>query len=345
MIDLRSDTLTLPTKDMLATILNAQFGDDGRTDSAGRGEDPTVNELEDYAAALLERESAVLFSSGTLANTAALLTHCAPGDKVLIDPVIHMYYSEKAAFSGRFGQLEPVFYQLNAQHKPDLQDIESKLQAGGTSLICIENSHNFTGGTCLNAAQTKAICDLAHRFNVPVHLDGARLFNAAASTGDSAAQLVKHVDSVMFCLSKGLGAPMGSLLLGSGDFIRKARNTRRLLGGGMRQAGVFAAPGLYALKHNIPRLKEDNLNARLFAKACGQLQYIQVQQQIDSNIVMLNAGATGLTPQQFCAEALQRGLYIRPILQNDVRLVFYNAITGEDAENAAKIIRSMDQTF
>ena len=341
-IDLRSDTLTLPTQPMLATILTAELGDDGRLDANGRGEDKTINKLEDMAAAITGKEAALFCCSGTLGNQAALFTYCRPHDIVLVDELQHLYGSEKTAFDSRFGQMQPLFYKFDADFMPDLSDLEDKLKNNNISLLCLENSHNFTGGTCVNLERLAAIRKLADKYQVPIHMDGARLFNAAAYLKVSAKDICKYVDSVMFCVSKGLGAPVGSLLCSTKSFIDKAKETRKLLGGALRQGGIAAAPAIYALEHNIERLSEDNANAVLCASLLTNLKKIKVQTSVQTNIVMLDLADAGITPVDFCAKAKDLGLLIRPILKTSVRLVFYNAITADDAIAAADIIKKLD---
>ena len=342
MIDLRSDTLTLPSEDMLRTIISAKLGDDGRVDSNGRGEDLTVNELEDLAAELTGKDEGILFSSGTLGNTTAILTYCNPGDKVLVDEIQHIYKSEKVVFDKEFGQLIPVFYKLNDKKVPDIDNLKELLQANDIKLLCIENTHNFAGGTCIGIDELKGIYNLAKEFGVHVHMDGARLFNAATSLGVEARQICKYVDSVMFCISKGLGAPVGSLVCGDKDFIIEMRKTRKLLGGNMRQAGIIAAPGIYALKNNIKGLKADMENAQYVATHLKDLKKAKVEGRVQSNIVMLDIEDTGLTGEEYCNLAKERGLLIRPVLKNKVRLVFYNGINREDTVDAVGIIKDID---
>ncbi len=345
MIDLRSDTLTIPDDEMLKTILSAKLGDDGRVDENGRGEDLSVNELEDIAARLTGKDEGVLFSSGTLANTAAILTYCSPGDKVLVDEILHIYKSEKVVFEKSVGQLIPVLYKLNEKSKPDTQHLRQLMEENDIKLLCIENTHNFSGGVCLDANDLKEIYDLAKEFNIHVHMDGARLFNATASLNVDPKDLCKYVDSLMFCISKGLGAPIGSLLCGNNNFIKKLRQKRKLLGGNMRQAGVIAAPGIHALKHNIEKLKEDNENAKYVSEGIKDLKKIKVQDKVQSNIVMLDVSNTGMSPEEYCEAAGKKGLKIRPVLENKVRLVFYNGINRKDADEVIKIIRDIDNSM
>ena len=342
MIDLRSDTLTKPDKAMLETILTAPLGDDGRLDVKGRGEDPTVNKLEDTAAALIGKEAGLLCASGTMGNQTAVLTWCRPGDTALINDMQHLDRSEKTAFDPRFGQLKKATYRLDADFQPDLKDIEAALKKGGIKLLCLENTHNYSGGTCITTETLAKISQLAKAYKVPVHMDGARLFNAAIYLGVPAKEICQYVDSVQFCFSKGLGAPIGSVLCGTNEFIQEAKKTRKLLGGAMRQAGIIAAPALYALEHNIPRLKEDHENCALCASLLGSLKKVGLQKKVETNILMLDMKNTGITPQEFCDRARTKGLLIRPIIDTWVRLVFYKGITRKDAEEAARIIRELD---
>lgn len=343
MIDLRSDTLSMPTEDMISSIKVNDLGDSARLNKDGRGEDSLVNEIEDYSSQLLGKERALLFSSGTIANTAAILTHCKPKDKVLVDKIQHIYKSEKVAFDERFGQLEPVFYELDSDGTPSLNDLELKLKSNDIKLLIVENTHNFSGGACIGVEKLKSIKALAEKYNVKVHMDGARLFNAAIALNVEAKEIVKHVDSVMFCLSKGLGAPIGSLLLGDKEFIKEAIETRKMLGGNMRQAGVIAAPGLYALKHNIERLKEDNDNAKCVYEMLKSLKLAKVQERVESNILMIDVEKTGMTTEEYCNMAKEKGLFIRPVLPNKVRLVFYKDVNREDSIKAGEILLEMDK--
>jgi len=342
MIDLRSDTLTLPDQPMLETILTAPLGDDGRLDAAGRGEDRTINQLEDTAAKLVGKEAGLFCCSGTMGNQTALLTYCRPGDVVLVDEIQHLYKSEKTAFDERFGRLQARFYKFDANCMPDLQDVETKLAAGRVKLLCVENTHNFTGGTCTDLKRLAALRNLADKYKIPVHMDGARLFNAAAFLKVPASEICQYVDSVMFCVSKGLAAPIGSLLCGPKAFIKEAKDTRKLLGGAMRQGGVAAAPALYALQHNIERLKEDNANSCFCASLLQDLKKIKVQANVQTNILMLDLRQAGIEPAEFCARAKVAGLWIRPVLKGFVRLVFYKGITKADAAQAASIIQQLD---
>ncbi|WP_333645950.1 threonine aldolase family protein [Lacrimispora sp.] len=343
MIDLRSDTLTLPDQEMLKTILGAKLGDDGRTHGLQRGEDLTVNELEDLAAQITGKDAGVLFPTGTLGNTAAVLASCQPGDKVLVDEQQHLYISEKVLFDSSLGQLQPVTYRHDENGFPILEDIEAALKGGGIRLVCIENTHNFAGGACIPLENMKEIYELAYQYQVPVHMDGARMFNAAVALNVSAGEMCRYVDSAMFCISKGLGAPVGSLVCGNQEFILKVRGKRKLLGGVMRQAGIIAAPGLYAMKNNIERLQEDHAHAKCTAELIQGLKYTHMVGQAVTNILVLDVNDLGLTPEEYCGKAEEKGLLIKPVLSDKVRLVFYKGITKEDAIEAARIIGELDK--
>lgn len=346
MIDLRSDTLTLPTQEMLNTILSAELGDDGRLTWDGRGEDAAVRELEDYAAELTGMEAACFVPTGTFGNHIALLTVCRPGDKVLVDQALHIFKTEKMVFDPRFGQLIPVFYRHNEHHTPDLSDVKQLIENNpDIKVLCIENTHNYAGGVAIPPEELKALYETAHRYGLHVHMDGARLFNAAEATHTTAKEICRYTDSVMFCVSKGLGAPVGSLVCGSKQLIDTVRRDRQLLGGSMRQAGVLAAPGLYALKHHIERLAEDHANAKLFAEAlygCGGISIDPAT--VQSNIVLMDVTRLNEEPEKVLAVLEQNGLKCSKVDDRHIRAVFHLGNTAEDAKKAAEIIRSYLQT-
>ena len=344
-IDLRSDTLTMPDRPMLETILSASLGDDGRASANGRGEDATVNKLEDMSATLTGKEEAVLFPSGTLANSTAVMTWCRRGDPVLVEEEQHILLAEKFVFQPELGGLQPVCYHMNEHHLPDPEEIERLLERSGAKLLCLENSHNYSGGYCIDLPTMKVIREVADRHRASIHLDGARLFHAAAHLQVPAEQICRHVDSVMFCVSEGLGAPVGSLLCGTADVCRRARETRKLLGGGMRQSGVIAAPAIYALEHNMARLTEDIQHTKLIHDMLhGRLSKIVLQKEVQTNILMLDLSETGIDAEAFCARAKEKGLLIRPVRNSvRVRLVLYKGITCQDASAAANVILALDR--
>ena len=340
MIDLRSDTLTLPTPPMLQTIESARFGDSGRWNAERRGEDPTMNELEDLAAEMMGKEAAVFCNSGTMGNLTALLTCCRPGDTVLIDERQHLYRTEKGAFSPRLGQLQAVTYKADEDGNPDVADIMRQLENKSVKLVCVENSHNNRGGQCMPLPVMKEIYQLAQGRGVHVHLDGARIFNAALTLGVTAREIAQHSDSVMFCVSKGLGAPVGSLVCGAKDFIYQLRETRRLLGGDMRQSGVLAAPALYALKHNIARLAEDNAHAAQLVRELQNLSVIQLPAHVQTNIVMLTvpSGRADELKERLSAHGIVGGA----VDESRVRLVFHQEISDADTRAVIDRLRLID---
>lgn len=344
MIDLRSDTLTLPSQAMLETILTAPLGDDGRVDETGRGEDSSVNRLEDLAAVLTGKEAAVFFPTGTLGNTTAIMTCCHPGEPVLVERMQHILISEIYPFAPECGRLTPICYDLDESRQPSAAQIEALLDASGAKLVCLENTHNFSGGYCISLERMAQIRAAADRYQARIHLDGARLFHAAAALGCTVKDICTHVDSVMFCISKGLGAPIGSLLCSDAAFITRARQKRKLLGGVMRQAGVAAAPGIYALEHNVERLTEDIRNAQLTHSLLkGNLRHLKLQDEAQSNILVLGMEDVPVTPEAFCALAKEKGLLLISIpAMCAVRMVFHLGNTEAEARQAANIILQLD---
>ncbi len=283
-VDLRSDTVTKPSAAMRQVMANAEVGDDIY------GEDPTVNELQSYAAKLFHKEAALFVTSGTQGNTIAILSQTEPGNEVLVEENCHIFWYEGAAAAALAGvQLYPVPGNKGIL-KPD--DILSRVRTKNvhfppSRLLCIENTHNRAGGTCWSLGEVKDVSAAAHSKGLKVHMDGARIFNAAIATGVSVADYAKEVDSVQFCLSKGLGAPIGSLLVGSADFIDKAKHWRKRLGGAMRQAGIIAAAGLYALKNNVNRLEEDHALAKKLASGLKNMGLDVDPTKTETNMVML----------------------------------------------------------
>ena len=332
-VDLRSDTLTVPTEAMRAAMREAEVGDDGRVDAEGRGGDPTVNRLEDHAAELLGKEAALFCPSGTMANLVALATWCERGDAAALEPDLHVFRTEESPFMEKFLGVQPVFYTRDAEGMPEESSFASACAAQGVKLACVENSHNFGGGICVSLARQQALAAAARNASVPVHMDGARLFNAAVALGVDAAHLAACADSVMFCLSKGLGAPFGSVLCGTREFIAKARQTRKLLGGGMRQAGIMAAAGLVALRTGIERLAEDHENARHLGAALAAYDEF-VLTSVQSNIVMLDISASGRSSEWFEQQLAPLGLLAKGMGRDHLRLTTYNGVGRQDMARA-----------
>jgi threonine aldolase len=286
-IDLRSDTVTLPSDEMRRAIAEAPVGDDVY------GEDPTVRRLEEMAAERTGKEGALLVASGTMSNLVAIMAHCERGDEAIVGSEAHVLHYEVAGAAGVAGvQLRPVPNDARGRIAP--ADVEAAVRGENvhlprTALLCLENTHNRCSGAAISVDDTQELADVAHRNGARVHIDGARIFNAALALGMTVAALSEPADSVGFCLSKGLGAPVGSLLCGSAEFIARARKMRKMVGGGMRQAGIIAAAGVYALDHMVDRLAEDHENARLLACGLAELPMVDLDPtSIDSNIVIFD---------------------------------------------------------
>ena len=286
-IDLRSDTVTHPTPEMRQAMFEAEVGDDVY------GEDPTINRLEMMAAASMGKEAALLTTSGTQSNLIAVLTYTNHGDEIIVGDEAHMFWYEVGGAAALGGvTMHTLPNDSCGRINPD--DIDRAIRDKDvhypqTTLLCLENTHNRCGGAVLTTDYTNEVCNLAHRRGLKVHLDGARIFNAAIALGVPACALTENVDSVSLCLSKGLSAPVGSLLCGSKDFVERARKFRKMLGGGMRQAGVIAAAGIVALETMVERLAEDHANARRLAQGLAGIKGISLaQDDIPTNIVMFH---------------------------------------------------------
>lgn len=338
-IDLRSDTLSLPTEQMLHAIVRAKLGDDSRDG------DPTVVELESLAAEMLGKEAALLTPSGTMSNVVAMRTHTEPGATAIVERTAHLYGGEFAGVAATCGLLvAPVAGRMGAIDLDALRLEVRKSRTGfpATGLVCLENTHNAAGGTVVSPGHTDLCAEIAHAAGLPVHLDGARIFNAAVALGVDVKELTRSVESVSVCLSKGLSAPVGSLLSGSRDFIGRARRIRRSLGGTMRQAGIIAAPGLVALRTMIGRLAEDHSNARLLAECIAGLDGLHVVlESVQSNLVYADVSGLGIDAGTFCKHLDQRGVRGLPDLLFGVRFVTYRNITREDVKQAGGIIREV----
>jgi len=338
-IDLRSDTVTLPTDEMREAMNNAEVGDDVYQ------EDPTINRLEELAAKKLGKEAALFVPSGTMGNLIAVLTHCQRGDEVILEMDSHIYYYEVGGMSAVAG----VIPRLIAGDKGilDPQDIkralrEENLHYPKTTLICVENTHNRAGGTIIPPEIIEEICQLGHQRNIQVHLDGARIFNAAVALNIEPALLTKNVDSVMFCLSKGLSAPVGSILAGSKEFIQRARKNRKMLGGGMRQAGILAAAGIIAIENMVERLGEDHKNARILGEGLADIGGIKVDlKTIQTNMVYFDLNKSGMDTYQFLPKLAEYNILVSPQPPTKVRLVTHYGINEDDIYATIKAIKEI----
>ena len=331
-IDLRSDTVTVPSEKMRAAMAAADVGDDVYR------EDPTVNRLEQRAAEISGKEAALFVPTGTMGNTIALKLHTNHGEEVICESRSHVLdweLSMLAWFAGCLarpvtGDAGRLSWAAIAPH------IKSKGPNNApTSLITIENTHNMAGGTVYEQSAIDEICGNAHELGLKVHIDGARIFNAAAASGSSVSRIARDADSVMFCLSKGLGAPVGSILAGTHEAMERGRLLRKRLGGGMRQAGILAAAGLLALEENPARLHEDHANAALIADTLGGAESLAVN-PVATNIVVFNIAKTGLTPEQFSGELRAEGVLANGISATEMRMVTHQNVSRQDCLEAAE---------
>jgi len=338
-IDLRSDTVTLPTNEMREAMKNANVGDDVYQ------EDPTVNRLEELAAKKLEKEAALFVPSGTMGNLIAVLTHCQRGDEVILETDSHIYYYEVGGLSAIAGVVPRLIAGDKGVLNPD--DIKKELREENlhypkTTLLCVENTHNRAGGTITSHKVIKEICQLAHQRNIKVHLDGARLFNAAIALNIKSALLTKDVDSVMFCLSKGLSAPVGSILAGSKEFIQRARKNRKMLGGGMRQAGILAAAGIIAIENMVERLEEDHKNARILGEGLVDIGGINIDlETIQTNMIYIDLNKSGMDTYKFLPKLAEYNILGSPRPPTQVRLVTHYGICEEDIYTTIKAIKEI----
>ncbi|MEE9202964.1 MAG: low-specificity L-threonine aldolase [Dehalococcoidia bacterium] len=331
-IDLRSDTITLPTEEMRRAMGEAEVGDDVF------GEDPTINRLEEVAASMLGKKAALFTPSGTMSNLIAVLAHTRPGDEILLGSEAHMFWNEVGGAAALGGVvMRTIPNDQGGQMDPDT--IEAAIRPQNihyppTTLLCLENTHNRCGGAVLTSEYTSAVAGLAHQHGLGVHLDGARIFNAAVALGVPAGELARPVDSVSFCLSKGLSAPVGSLLCGGQGFVDSARKWRKMLGGGMRQAGVIAAAGMVALQQMVSRLAEDHSTAQHLARGLGRIPGITIHpEDVQTNIVMFQPPATVSAPE-FIQQMGARGVRFTYPGGRKVRAVTHRMVGTEDIDEA-----------
>jgi threonine aldolase len=341
MIDLRSDTVTKPTPAMRRAMAEAEVGDDVY------GEDPTVNLLQERAAEIFGKEAALFCPTGSMGNQIAVKLHTRPGDEIVIEERGHIFNYEMGAPAVLAGIMIRPVRAADAGGMLSWQEIESALHvdqpyyACPTGLICLENTHNFGGGSVMSGARTSEICENAHALGLPVHLDGARIFNAAVAQNESVAELSKDCDSVQFCLSKGLGAPVGSLLLGEKEFIEQARVWRKRMGGGMRQAGILAAAGLVALEESPKRLHEDHENARRLATGVANLRGAAIDaERVRTNIVIFDVSETGKTSSEIVEELKKDDIYAIPF-GKAIRMVTHCDVSREDIEKTLNALRKI----
>lgn len=328
MIDLRSDTVTLPTPAMREAMYRAELGDDVY------GEDPTVNRLEEMSADRLGKEAALFVVSGTMGNLVSMLSHCGRGDEIIMGDKSHSFVNEQGGISTLGGvHVHTVPNLPNGMLDP--VDVESAIRADNlhyprTRLICLENTHNLCDGRVLSPAQMATTKEVAERHGLAVHLDGARIFNASVALGIPAKEIAAQADSVQFCFSKGLSAPVGSAICGSIGFIEEARRNRKVVGGGLRQAGVIAAAAIVALEEMVDRLAEDHQNARVLAQGLAEMKGLAIDlESVESNLVYFE-----LTDPSVGADKLVEGLAAEGVKLNPARGGRFRAVTHYGIERA-----------
>lgn len=336
-IDLRSDTVTRPTPTMRTAMAEAVVGDDVYL------EDPTINRLQEYVATLFGYEASLFVPTGTMGNQICVKLHTQPGQEVILESRAHIYNWEvgmMAAFSGTLPRLiqtkdgQLTWEQIEAVIQP------KTYYRAQTALVCLENTHNMAGGTVMSAGDFQEICEQVHAVGLRVHLDGARIFNAAATLNTTVAELTRGADTVMFCLSKGLGAPAGSMILGTRKLIEQARVLRKMLGGGMRQAGILAAAGLVALEESPARLREDHENARMMACEMAEIPGVKVDpDRVVTNIVMADVSETGLTPPTVCERLASRGVLAGAVSGTEIRFVTHYDVNRLSCKTAVQALQ------
>jgi threonine aldolase len=343
MIDLRSDTVTEPTPEMRAVMAAAPVGDDVIDI------DPTVARLQSTIAEMLGKEAAMFMPSGSMTNQVAVRLHCRPGDEFICEAGCHIYNYEQGAFAQLSQTIaHTIIGERSAIGIDQLQDVirPDNEHAVRTRMICLENTHNRGGGVILPFDGVVEICDWAHEHGLATHLDGARLFNAVVKSGISAADWAKPFDTISVCFSKGLGAPVGSALVGSRDHIHAMRRHRKLFGGGMRQSGIIAAGALYGLEHNIERLSSDHDHAQIIAEAIENRAGLSLDPAtVDTNIIVFEVAPEVCNAAEFCDAAKRLGAWLLPFSQKHVRAVTHLHIGEDDAMAAGQIISSVIDEF
>ena len=336
-IELRSDTFTLPDEPMREAMAHAPLGDDVF------GEDPTVNALQDRAAQLTGKEAALFVPSGSQANLISLLTHCQRGDEFIVGDSAHIFVYE-AGSSAAVGGLHPHTLPNHPDGTLDLERIEAAIRPDDshfprTRLLCLENTHNRCWGSPIGLGYLDAVGALCEKRGLKRHLDGARIFNAARAQGMKVRDLAATADSLSFCLSKGLGAPVGSLICGCKEFIKRAHRLRKQLGGGMRQAGVLAAAGLYALDHRVERLADDHAMAKRLAEGIVAIEGLSTEPaRVRTNIVYFDITRKGLTAEELVRRCKQRGLFFLGEKGRRLRMVTHFGLSMADMDRALALL-------
>ena len=336
-IDLRSDTVTLPTPAMREAIYRAELGDDVF------GEDPTTNRLERMAAERMGKEAALLVVSGTMGNLVCTLTHCRRGEEVILGDRSHTFLYEAGGMS-TLGGIHPHTISNQPDGTMRLEDIEGAIRGSNvhfprTRLICLENTHNRCYGSALTSEYIDSVAALAKEHGLSIHLDGARIFNAAIALGVDVKELTAKVDSLSFCLSKGLSAPVGSVVCGSSEFIAEARRARKVLGGGMRQAGVIAAAGIKALEEMVDRLAKDHENARRLAEGIAHIGGLSIElAKVQTNIIYFELDEERMTPKELVTELDKKEVKLLSVGARRLRAVTHYGISAEDIDLTVKAL-------
>lgn len=336
-VDLRSDTLTQPTAAMRQAIAEAAVGDDVF------GEDPTINRLEVMAAERLGKEAALYVASGTMGNLVSLMAHCGRGDEIILGSEAHTFRAEQGGSAALAG-IHPWTIPNQPDGTLDLKDIKFAIRGDDihfprTRLIILENTHNGCSGYPLDEGYMTAVREIANHHQLKIHVDGARFFNAAVALGTDPKKLAAEADSISFCLSKGLAAPVGSVICGTQDFIDNARRARKVVGGGMRQAGVLAAAGIVALNEMVDRLVEDHANAKKLAMGLAEMPGISIEpDQIHTNIIFFEVNRKDMTRQEFVQQIDAAGVRMLPLGPQKIRAVTHYHITSEDIDQALSAI-------
>lgn len=338
MIDLRSDTVTKPTEEMRKAMYEAVVGDDVYE------EDSTVNELERLAAKMLGKESALFVTSGTQANQISVITLCRPGNEVIIEENAHIFFYEGAAMSAFAGVQPRTLSGVNGAFTAE--QLQAAIRSDDihfpeTGLICLENTHNRAGGAVISVEQMRSIYEITQKNQIPLHLDGARLFNAAVALQVDIKEFTANCDTVQVCLSKGLGSPIGSILAGSREFIHRARKTRKRLGGGWRQAGILAAAGIVSLTKMVDRLAEDHAKAQVLAEGLSVIPGLEIINKVETNIVLVNVARTGLSAGEFVAQLKGNGILVSAFGPETVRFTTHYDVSMEQMYDVISSIESI----
>lgn len=338
-IDLRSDTVTRPSPGMRRAMMEAQVGDDVF------GEDPTVNELQDRICKLFKKEASLFVPSGTMGNEVCIKVHTNPGDEIIVEQDSHIFVYETAGPSLLSGVQMTIIPGIRGRMSVEQVKMAIRPRAyylPMTKLICFENPHGRSGGTIIPLEEIKEVRKLALNENLKMHLDGARLWNATVATGVSLSEYAENFDSLSVCFSKGLGAPIGSIILGNRDFIERALVYRKIFGGGMRQSGILAAAAIYALDYNIERLKDDHKKARYIYSGICNLRGIKIDpESVETNMVIADISGTGRSQSEILGSLKSHGLLLTPERQTSIRAVTHLDVSMEEVELAVDIFRSV----